>query len=309
MRLKADPRMPPEQKMIKNCEIKVIAFDLDGTLLRDDKTISERTAGVLSEAAASGLIPVPVTGRPLSGIPEAVISIPGLRYVITSNGSVTTDASTGRILRSSLIDPDESLGILDRILRRGLLYSVFAGGYGYTDHDTLRRIKEWYSSSPLSGYITKTRRETSDMETVLSRFGGAENIWIMAGDEKERDELDEELSGTMLRTVKTAPRDIEIGALGADKGIALRELCSSLGIDKKQILALGDSDNDRGLASESGTFAAVANASEDILRRASFVTASNNSDGPALVIESVLSDPEGYVGAGHLKKPLSELFI
>ena len=281
-------------KSLKNRDIGVIAFDLDGTLLRDDKSISERTYRVLSEAASSGRIIVPVTGRPLPGVPEEILAIPGIRYVISSNGAVTTDVITGDTLREALIDPETALRIVDEAAGRGCLYSVFSSGYGYSDTGTMERIKELYASSPLLGYILGTRRATDDLERVLGTSTGAENIWIMAGDRKQRDMLCSAvaLMGT-VRTVKASDRELEAGDALADKGLALRDLCLMLGEECGCVLSFGDSDNDRGLADVSSIFAAVANASPVLAGMADLTAPSNNEDGPAEVIERLLKDPEG----------------
>ena len=279
-------------RSLKNRDIRVIAFDLDGTLLRDDKSISERSGRILSEAALSGRIIVPVTGRPLPGVPRDVLSISGLRYVISSNGAVTTDVTSGVTVREALIDPGRALEIVGVLMREGCLYSVFSGGYGYSDPGTLERIKDHYCASPLFGYILKTRKGTEDMERILRKFCGAENIWIMAGDSKQRDMLSELVASPgELRTVKASDRELEIGSDSADKGLALRDLCGMLGEDCGRTLAFGDSDNDRGLKDVGGIFAAVGNASAELKAMADLITPSNNDDGPAEVVEKLLKDP------------------
>ncbi|MCR4894729.1 MAG: Cof-type HAD-IIB family hydrolase [Eubacteriales bacterium] len=278
---------------LKNRDIGVIAFDLDGTLLRDDKSMSERTEKALAAAAVSGRIIVPVTGRPLSGVPEEILSIPGIRYVISSNGAVTTDVSEGKTLREALIDTADAIRIIGEAGRQGCVYTVFCSGYGYSDPGTLKKITDHYSSSPLLGYILKTRRTADDIAKVIEKSGGAENIWIMASDAYQRDELCRIISSSGLRTVRASDRELEAGDALADKGLALRDLCGMLGADCSAALSFGDSDNDRGLADVSGIFAAVANAAGDLAQRADLITNSNNDDGPAQVIEKLLKDPDG----------------
>ena len=71
--------------------IKMIGLDLDGTLLTRDKRLTKENSDVLAEAARRGIHIVPVTGRPLSGLPAVVEALPFIRYAITSNGAVLTD--------------------------------------------------------------------------------------------------------------------------------------------------------------------------------------------------------------------------
>ena len=67
--------------------IRMAGFDLDGTLLTTDKRLTEYTKEILKEAAGRGIILLPVTGRPLSGIPKEISGFEGIRYMITSNGA------------------------------------------------------------------------------------------------------------------------------------------------------------------------------------------------------------------------------
>lgn len=66
--------------------IRLLALDLDGTLLNEEKHITPRTLAALERAREQGVLLVPVTGRPAQGLPQAVLDLPGLRYAVTSNG-------------------------------------------------------------------------------------------------------------------------------------------------------------------------------------------------------------------------------
>ncbi|MBR3360975.1 MAG: HAD hydrolase family protein, partial [Lachnospiraceae bacterium] len=80
-------------------KVKLLALDLDGTVLTDEKHVTERMAAALHAAVSAELITVYVTGRPLTGIPDELMAIPHIRYAITSNGAVTTDLQSGERLR------------------------------------------------------------------------------------------------------------------------------------------------------------------------------------------------------------------
>ena len=77
-------------------EIKLIALDLDGTLLNSEKKLSARNYAALERAAALGIQIVPCTGRLLCALPEAVRGLPFLHYAICVNGAQVVDAETGR---------------------------------------------------------------------------------------------------------------------------------------------------------------------------------------------------------------------
>ena len=81
--------------------IRMIGLDLDGTLLTGDKRITEQNRIALQKASGKGIHIVPVTGRPLSGIPLQVTELAFIRYAVTSNGAVVTDMLSGRTIRNA----------------------------------------------------------------------------------------------------------------------------------------------------------------------------------------------------------------
>ena len=84
---------------------RLLALDIDGTLLTKEKKLTERTKSALSAAMKKGLTAVLVTGRPLSGLPEELLAFSDIRYVITSNGAITFDMHNRTAIRKALIDP------------------------------------------------------------------------------------------------------------------------------------------------------------------------------------------------------------
>ena len=88
-------------------EIKLIALDLDGTLLNENKDLSEENLWALKECIARGIYIVPATGRTVYGIPEPVKNIPGVRYAITINGGKVVDMEENNIISSSLMTPED----------------------------------------------------------------------------------------------------------------------------------------------------------------------------------------------------------
>ena len=83
--------------------VKLIASDLDGTLLRNDKSISEETGKALEKAREAGIYFVPSTGRALEAVPVEVMALPGVEYVITSNGAAVYSVSGGTRIYESLV--------------------------------------------------------------------------------------------------------------------------------------------------------------------------------------------------------------
>ena len=85
--------------------MKLIALDLDGTLLNSDKVVSQRNFAALSRAAEQGHVIVPATGRALRAIPEQVMAFPFLHYAITINGAKVSDTRSGAVFLRAEIAP------------------------------------------------------------------------------------------------------------------------------------------------------------------------------------------------------------
>ena len=294
---------------VKN-DIRLIALDLDGTVLTDEKTITPRTAAAIAAAAERGLEVVPVTGRPLSGLPEDLLRIPGIRYIIASNGAITAEISAVqdrpetfedfgkssvcaavteyRSLRGEYLDPKDAKAIAALCLERGLTFNIFIDGIGYALPDSCTRLIERFTGTPLDDYVRKSRRVTESIPALLRRKGRrVENIWIKTKDQAERDEINSLIRKYTVNTVLTAPTDIEVGSLLADKGLALAALAEHLGIQRSQILAIGDNDNDLGMLRAAGTAVAMGNATPAVKTMADLATASNQEDGVAKILNSV----------------------
>ena len=275
-------------------DIRMVAFDLDGTLLTQEKKITPRTTQALEDAISRGLLLVPVTGRPCHGLPGELLEIPGIDYAITSNGAVTGKLQkTGgyeSILRSSLIDRETAAEIVTYPLAHTLLYNVFIDGFGYSDADTYQKIFADFQDTPLEEYVRESRRTCSDIQTLLQNDGnGVENIWIVTENRNQQEQFCRYVEERWkLRTVAMRHFDVEIGNLQADKGVALAEFARDLGIPKNQVLAIGDDQNDLGMLQAAGIGVAMENAAQTVKQAANVITASHEEDGVAKILEQLL---------------------
>lgn len=268
--------------------IKLIGLDLDGTVLTSDKKITDHTKNVLIKAISQGIVIVPVTGRPLSGIPEEFLSIPGIRYAITANGATTYDLQERRILRKHHIARETASQILNLTLDHDIIREIFIKGYGYEEHHSYDLLLKHLGDSPIISYIKATRKPIDNLDDFLSnQTANVEGISIMCRNMKERDVIYNRLQKFPdIRIVLPSPGDLEINHLYADKGQALLDLGTHLGISKKSIMAVGDSDNDFGLLSSVGFPVAMDNASDALKNISAFITRDNQHDGVASAIES-----------------------
>ena len=114
-------------------EIKLIALDLDGTLLNSEKKLSARNYAALERAAALGIQIVPCTGRLLCALPEAVRGLPFLHYAICVNGAQVVDAETGRTLCRADIPHERGMEVFRTLSALPGVYDCYMDGHGWMD--------------------------------------------------------------------------------------------------------------------------------------------------------------------------------
>ena len=144
-------------------DVRMIGFDLDGTLLTTQKEFSEYTKQVLSRAVEKNIEILPVTGRPLCGLPEELTGFAGIRYAITANGARIMDLSQGITLRERLVPVPVAEKILHIFERYDTLREIYYDGVGYAQRESLERIGHFFPSAPMAGYVTSTRLPVEDL--------------------------------------------------------------------------------------------------------------------------------------------------
>ncbi len=286
-------------------KIKLFGFDLDGTLLTPEKGVSTYTRKTLERCAKQQIMLVPVTGRPLHGIPESVRSIPYLTHLICSNGAMTVDLRRGQVLRRKTMPLELVLKILRQIPSHGVIREVFIGGYGYCDRETAALWKQRNLIEAQRIYLRESRRIVDDLPDFLEHlsFDGeevrkygisqehlAEDINISAGSAEMQKHILANLDDVKdeCHIVESFSTDLEFGALHADKGEAFIELASAYGITAGETAAFGDGGNDIDLLQAAGMAVAMGNAIEKIKDMADFVTDDNAHDGVAKGIIKLL---------------------
>ena len=151
--------------------MKLIALDLDGTLLNSDKVVSQRNFAALSLAAGQGHVIVPATGRALRAIPEQVMAFPFLHYAITINGAKVSDTRTGEALLRAEIALDTCLRLLDFVGRYDAMYDCYWNDTGWVDRSFLERVRYYNSDDEVVTLLRRTRAPVDDLKAFLRKNG------------------------------------------------------------------------------------------------------------------------------------------
>lgn len=264
--------------MEDNLPIKLIAVDIDDTLLNPDNVISRRNAEVIRQAQEQGITVTIATGRMYcSARPFAQqlgIDVP----LITYNGALIKNSLSGDVLHFQPIKPDIAAAVLELFQRQGWYIQTYI--------DDVLYVKE--VSSKARQYEALAKVEAIALgDEVYARHKGllkmlaiAEREQLAVIQEAVRQEI-----GNELNIANSKVNYIELTHPLANKGIALDFLAKKLGIRQEQVMAIGDSTNDLDMLRYAGCSVAMGNAQDKVKKAARYVTLSNREDGVASAIE------------------------
>lgn len=271
-------------------EIKLIAFDLDGTLLDSRKCLSAANRNALLKCMEQGIEIVPCTGRIWSGVPEFIRNFPGIRYAITVNGAVIEDIREQRVLDERKMSWEKAIEILELADHFRTMYDVYAGGKGYGEARFMNNMADYGISPEIQTMIRATRSIVPDLLEEVRRLARpVEKINYFFNDSQERKRAREALLARGDVIVSASfPNNLEINAPGAEKGEALLRLAAYIGISPEQTMGFGDGENDMTLIQKAGIGVAMENATAELKEKADYVTTGNDSDGVAAAIEYLL---------------------
>ena len=270
---------------------KLIAFDLDGTLLDSRKGLSERNRRALTAAGEAGIRLVPATGRIPAGLPEPLRGLPGLRWGILSNGAEIYDFEAQRIVHREEVPLDTALEVYDYAESLGLPYDCYQDNWGYISAAVKARAPEFIPDPGILDLMERLRTPVPELRAWLREKGEPlQKLQLYFTDMDLRERLLRELPERWpsLAVTSSVPFNIEINSARSTKGRALESLCALLGVDPADSLAFGDGTNDISLLRAAGCGVAMANAEPAVKAAADRVTLSNDESGVAAVLEEYL---------------------
>ena len=259
--------------------VRLVASDLDGTLLRPGQTVSDRTRAALAAAREAGITVVLVTGRqPRSLAPVAErIGVGGI--AICATGALIWDLDTGTMVDSTPLAAEVATRLVHAVREAvpGVLLAVEL-------EERFGREPGWAEdSSPIDPGALEADALELITGPVIKLLARHPTLPFAEFSERARRAVGDHAVATWADL-----RLVEISAAGVTKAYALERLCQGLGIDPSQVVAVGDMPNDLAMLRWAGTAVAVANATQEVLDAADEVTASNLEDGVAQLLERIL---------------------
>ena len=269
---------------------RIIGFDLDGTLLNSEKHIAEHTREVLTRAVEQGIWILPVTGRPLGGLPKEVVEFPGVQYAITANGARIMETQTGGCLYERLVPVKTAEQIMEIFSDYDALREVYYGGKGYAGAEEFSRVGEYMRSPQMAAYVRATRTPVPDILQLIREKGqDTDKVQGVFKIDEERTEARKRLEAVEgIEVTGALSNNIEVNAAGVDKGNAILWFADHLGIPHEEVAGFGDGNNDIQLLKKAGIGVAMANATDQVKTVSDYITGTNDEDGVATFIEKYI---------------------
>ena len=264
---------------------KLIALDMDGTLLNSEKRITDNTKKALKEAEAKGVKVVLASGRPLSGITKSLEELDlfkGDDYVLSFNGGMVINSKTEEIVTSSLLKGSDLKEIYKISKELDINIHAFSAKKGLI--------------TPKMSQYTQHECDINGIDATIMDFNDVEDnediVKIMMIDPQEKlDKAIEKLPKYLYEkysVFKSAPFFLEFTNKEVDKGKGLKKLGEYLGIKQEEIIACGDAGNDLSMVKYAGLGVAMENATDDVKEAADYITLSNDEDGIVHVVNKFI---------------------
>ena len=257
---------------------KLIALDLDGTLLLQRSRITERVKRVIQLAMERGIIVTLASARALDSMRPYVEELGITAPIITNQGCRIVMPETRCKIYNVTVPLLSTRTILEYLQSRGLDVIVFAN-----DHLYLRRSA--FAEQMASGLAGRAHSVVNDL---VSAVRSEATRFVIIGEGLDLDSLAIELEehlGSLVRFVRSSPRSLEGISLGVSKGTALERVALNLSVPQKQVMAMGDSDNDVEMVAWANLGVAMGNATPAVKAVADYIAPSVDDDGVAVAIE------------------------
>ncbi len=260
---------------------RLVATDLDGTLVRSDNTVSACTQQVLAELDERDVPVVFVTGRPLRWAEDVFDHVGRHGLAVISNGALVWDVAGDRPVALRGIEPEVGLEVAERI-RTAVPGSAFAietlAGTSLEPQYLERHpVPPGSRRAPIAELLSG---QSGPVLKLMARHEelGYQEFWDQAADA---------VGDLAVITWSSTSAMLEISAAGVTKATTLAVLCEDLGVEAAEVIAFGDMPNDIAMLTWAGTSYAMADAHPTVVDAATHLAPSNDEDGVARVLASV----------------------
>lgn len=284
---------------------KLVAVDLDGTLLNSYGEISENTKRVVKKVMKNGVEFVLASGRSIDSIKNIANDLGGIQYIIAGNGAVTYDIKQNTNIYENYIPKDKALELIKTCEENSIFYNVYTNKTIVTN--SLRYNVLYYYKENLNKEDSKKTNITivdsiydyvknMQDEKIMKLFICDETESVFKSIIKKFEDMPNletlDVAHMSRKIIKKGTEKIpieyyytEISMKNVDKWNAVENLINKIGIQKEEVIAIGDNINDKKMIEEAGLGISLEGSSPVVTEIADYITLDNNNDGVAMALE------------------------
>lgn len=270
--------------------IKLVAIDIDGTLLDSKKHLSEENSNTIKEYEEKGVKFAFSTGRVDRELEDVAKQLPYIKYGIMCNGAYVLDFENNKVLYSDFFEMSDVKKIYDLVkkLDVDMMFELQADGVVYSEkrciEDTYR-----YNVGHIDEFIKRTRVAVDDMgEYIQSRKEAVAKINIFFPSVQIRDTVLEKIKDINYDLAYSEGSNIEFNLRGTTKAKGLVKLAEYLGLDIDETMAIGDNYNDVDILKATKNSVVMGNAKDEIKKLGNYITLTNDESGVAYAIRQLI---------------------
>lgn len=272
--------------------IKLIALDVDGTLVNSRQEVTPATVEALQAAADRGIHVVLATGRMLSECQALLNKLPMIRFAVTCTGTQSFDLKTGQSIAQRALTADQLRELCSHLWDLDVMLQIFDDRDGLMHNDAACLADaERFCDSELAAAIRGYHKPEADLRSYVEAYEGPTNkIHMFFGSTADKQTALERMRGLDYEFMDSMFTDLEIMPPKVDKGVGLQDLAEHLHFTAAEVMAVGDGGNDAGMLQYAGLAVAMGNANDTVKAMAHRVTDDNDHDGVAKAVWQVLEE-------------------
>ncbi|MDD4630921.1 Cof-type HAD-IIB family hydrolase [Proteiniphilum sp. UBA5510] len=272
---------------MKEKDYKLIALDMDGTLLTSNKSILPETIEDINAAVKVGKDVVFSTGRGLVEMKSFFEQIPQINYAIVFSGAVVYNITEKEIIYCDSIPQQVALEIIKIADAFQAMAHLLTLNESIVDKRQVQQMAEYNMKIYQSSFLKITTQVDSLAEACIN-YPSFPKVNIYFRRREDRMAAYEQLKLYPITFAFAEEASLEMSPLNTTKGTALLHLASHLGIDVSETIAVGDADNDRDILLKAGLAVAMENANKDIKEMADEIVTDNDHNGTGEAIKKFL---------------------
>ncbi|MCX8130394.1 MAG: Cof-type HAD-IIB family hydrolase [Clostridia bacterium] len=269
---------------------KLIAIDLDGTLLNSNKQISQKNITYIKYAIDRGIKVIICSGRIFAGARIFAKQMSIAEPLIACNGAIIKDMNSEEVLYYNSMNIGDCLNVIDMCHAENVYFHIYIGDTMYTEKLEFSSLFYWNKNKELSEDEKVDIKLVGNIERIVENCKAPVSKFVVISEDLKQLKRIREKVCTLdtIEVVSSNYNNFEVMNNGVNKANALKFLAGKMGIKREEIVAIGDNENDYSMIEYAGFGVAMENAEEKIKSIADFITLSNDQDGVAHIIKKIV---------------------